>query len=101
MAPIQVTSVPHTGPNSIAVGNRDQLCRERNERVQDHERDRGNRRPRAPGFGDPLDPLDREVEPRHHLLDAAQTEAEHDASSHRRQDTEDYEERLPQGQTRT
>ena len=39
---------------------------------------------RAPGFGDPLDPLDREVEPRHRLLDAAQPEAERDASSHRR-----------------
>ena len=47
----------------------------------------------APGFGDPLDPLDREVDPRHRLLDAAQPEAERDASSHRRSDPEDYEER--------
>jgi hypothetical protein len=68
---------------------------ERDERVQDHERDRDNRRPRFPGFGDPLDPLDREVKPRHRLLDVAQPEAERDESSHRRRDPENYEERLP------
>jgi hypothetical protein len=65
------------------------------ERVQDHERDRGDRRPRAPGFRDPLNPLDREVEPHHGLLDAAPSKAERDTTSHRRRDPEYYEERLP------